>query len=122
MSINDIAKCKSYYQINGNFEQISGEQNLCRSERKLLYVGKIRTNLTHSCCFAHIFKIMCVPQTIITFRAPPQPIQVLRSGRGGEIGVPYIRCLGGWVPETYELWALAKDGVHEVHPYARVKL
>ena len=26
------------------------------------------------------------------------------------------------MPECYELWALDKDGVGEVHPYARVRL
>ena len=26
------------------------------------------------------------------------------------------------MPECYELWALNKDGVYEVHPYARVRL
>ena len=36
--------------------------------------------------------------------------------------VPYIRCLDGWVPKAYELWALDEDGVCEVHPYARVEL
>ena len=61
-------------------------------------------------------------QPIIPFRAPPQPVQVLCSGRGGEIDVPYIRCLDGRVPEAYELWALSEDGVYEVHLYARVEL
>ena len=74
------------------------------------------------CRFAHSFKIVCVPHPIVPFRAPPQPVQVLRSGRGGEINVPYIRCLSGWVPVDYELWALAEDGVCEVHPYTRVEL
>ena len=73
-------------------------------------------------CFAHSFKIMCVTQPIIPFCAPPQPVQVLRSGRGGEIDVQYIRCLDGRVPEAYELWALAQDEVYEVQPYARVEL
>ena len=36
--------------------------------------------------------------------------------------VPYIRCLNGRVPEVFEVWDLAEDGVCEVHPYARVKL
>ena len=32
------------------------------------------------------------------------------------------RCLNGQVPEAFELWALSDDGVHVVHPYARVRL
>ena len=78
--------------------------------------------IASSYCFAHSFKIMCVPQSIVPLRAPPQPIQVLRSGRGGEIDVPYIHCLDDRVPKTYEFWALAEDRVCEVHPYARVEL
>ena len=65
---------------------------------------------------------MRLPQPIHRVLAHPQPVQVLRSGRGGEINVPYIRCLGGWVSEAYELWDLAEDGFCEVHLYARVKL
>ena len=65
---------------------------------------------------------MRVPQPIIPFRAPPQPVQVLRSGRGGKINVPYIRCLDGRVPEAYELWALADNGVWKVHLYTRIDL
>ena len=78
--------------------------------------------ITVSCCFAHSFKIICVPKPIIPFRSPPQPVQFLCSGRGGEIDVPYIRSIDGRVPKTYELWPLAEDGVCEVHPYARVRL
>ena len=65
---------------------------------------------------------MRLPQNKIPFRAPPQPIQVLCSGRGELIDVPYICCLDGRVPGAYELWDLAEDGVCEVHPYARVRL
>ena len=78
--------------------------------------------ITVSCCFAHSFKIMCVPQPIIPFRAPPQPVIVLRSGSRDKIEVPYIRCLNGRVPESYEIWDLAKDGVREINLYARVRL
>ena len=38
------------------------------------------------------------------------------------IYVPYIHYLYCRVPEAYELWALAEDGVREVHPYARIKI
>ena len=78
--------------------------------------------ITVSCRFAHIFKIMRLPQPIIPFRAPTQPVQVLCSGKGGKINVLYISCLNVWVPEVYAFWDLAEDGVREVHPYARVKL
>ena len=46
--------------------------------------------ITVSFRFARSFKIMHVPQPIIPFRAPSQPFQVIRSGRGGEINFPYI--------------------------------
>ena len=65
---------------------------------------------------------MRLPQPITPFRDPSQTVQVIHYGRGGEIDVPYIRCLDGRVLEAFELWALEEDGVREVHPYARVKL
>ena len=64
---------------------------------------------------------MRLPQPAIPFRVPPQPVQDLCSSRGGEIDVPYIRYLDGQVPEDYELWAFAEDGVREVHPSARFR-
>ena len=67
--------------------------------------------VTVSFCFAHILKIMCLPQPVIPFRVPLQPVQALCSGRGGEIDVPYIRCLDVRVPKAFEIWALAEDGV-----------
>ena len=65
---------------------------------------------------------MRIPQPAISFVVPPHPVQALRSGRGGKIDVPYIRCLDGWVPEDFVLWALAEDRVCDVHSSARVKL
>ena len=65
---------------------------------------------------------MRMSQPITPLHAPPQPFQVLRSGRGGEIEVAYIRCLAGRVPEANELWDIAEDGVCEVRPYTRVRL
>ena len=78
--------------------------------------------ITVSRRFAHSFKIMRVPQSVIPLRVIPQSFQVLRSGRGSKIDVPYICCLGGRVPEAYELWTLAEDGVREVHRSDRVSL
>ena len=78
--------------------------------------------LTLSCRFAHSFKIVRIPQPIIPFRAPPQPVTVLRSGSGDEIELSYIHCLNGRVPKCYKLWALAEDGFREVHRYARVRV
>ena len=46
---------------------------------------------------------MRIPQPVISLRVPLQPVQALRSGRGGEIDVPYIRCLDGRVPKSNEL-------------------
>ena len=65
---------------------------------------------------------MRTPQTITPVCAPPQIVTVLWYGSADVIKVLYIRCLNGWVPEDFELWAIADDGVCEVHPYARVKL
>ena len=78
--------------------------------------------ITVICLFAHSFEIIHIPQPIIPVRAPPQPVTVLWSGSADVIKVLYICCLNGWVPEAFELWALADDGVREVHPYARIKL
>ena len=78
--------------------------------------------ITVNCSFAHSFKIMHIPQPIIPFSSPLQPVTVLCSGSGDKIEVPYIRCLNGRVPKCYELWALAEDGVSKVHPYSRVRL
>ena len=78
--------------------------------------------ITVSCSFAHGFKIMRIPQPIIPFLAPQKLVTVLCSGSADVIEIPYIRCLDGRVPERYELWALAEDGVCKVGPYARVRL
>ena len=83
---------------------------------------QILNMITVSCHFAHSFKIMCIPQLIIPVRAHPQPVTFICSGSADVIEVPYIRCLNGRVPEAFELWALAEDGVRKVHLYARVKL
>ena len=65
---------------------------------------------------------MRTPQPITPVRAPPQPVTVLQYGSADVIKVLYIRCLNGWVPEDFELWDLADDGVYKFHPYAIVKL
>ena len=65
---------------------------------------------------------MRIPQPIIPVRAPSQPVTVLQSDSYDALEVPYIRCLKGHVLEAFEVWALAEDGVCEVHPYAIVKL
>ena len=78
--------------------------------------------ITVSCRFATSFKNMRIPQPIIAICALPQPVTVLRYGSADALDVPYIRCLNGRVPEAFEVWALAKDGAREVHPYARFKL
>ena len=83
---------------------------------------RILNIITVSCRFSHSFKIMRIPQTDIPFVVPPQPVQALRSDRGGKINVPYIRCLNGRVTESYKLWDLAEDGVRKVHLSARVIL
>ena len=72
--------------------------------------------ITVRCRFARSFKIMRIPQSIIPLRAPPQHVAFLRSSSADVIEVPYIRCLDGRVPEVFEVWALADDGVRKVQP------
>ena len=91
-------------------------KNFSSFKFRILNMIKVR------CCFSHSFKIMHVPQPIITFRVPPQTVQALSFGGGGEIDVPCIRCLNGQVPESYELWAVAEGGFREVYLYDRVEL
>ena len=64
---------------------------------------------------------MRITQPITPVRATPQPVTVLCTGSSDVIEVPYIRCLNGWVPKAFELWALVDNIVCEVQPYARVK-
>ena len=77
--------------------------------------------ITVNCRFAHSFKIMRIPQSIIPVRDPPQPVTVLRSGRADILEVPYIRCLNGQAPKAYELWALADDVVSRGSPVRKVQ-
>ena len=48
--------------------------------------------------------------------------QAICSSRGDEIDIAYIRCIDGREPEAFELWALAEDGICEVHPFARFQI
>ena len=65
---------------------------------------------------------MSIPQPGWTEVILPRPAQALRSGRGGEIEVAYIRCIGGREPEAFELWAFAEDVIREVHLFSRVQI
>ena len=65
-------------------------------------------------------KIICIPQPGIPEVVPPRPVQILRSGRGGEVDVMYTCCIEGQEPEVFELWDFSEDGICQVHPYARV--
>ena len=65
---------------------------------------------------------MRIPQPGWTGFILPRPAQALRSGRGGEIDIVYIRCIDGREPEAFELWAFAEDRFREVHPFARVQI
>ena len=78
--------------------------------------------ITISCRFSRSFKNMHIPHPAIPFVVPSHPSKALCSGRGVEINVPYICCLDGQVPEAFQLWDFAEDGVFQVHLYARVKL
>ena len=58
---------------------------------------------------------MRTPQPVCYEVVPPRTVQRLISGRGGEVDVWFTRCIGGWEPEIYEIWTLARDGIREVH-------
>ena len=72
--------------------------------------------------FAHSFKTTRIPQTRWTEVFLPRPAQALRSGRGGEIDITYIRCINGRDPEVFKLWTFAEDKIRKVHPFARVQI
>ena len=65
---------------------------------------------------------MCIPQPVWDDVILPRTTQAILSGRGDEIDIAYIRCIDGREPEDFELWALAEDGICEVHLYARVQI
>ena len=96
------------------------ESNFCPSSEKIpsSFNFRILNMIMVSCRFAHSFKIMRIPHLIIPVRAPLQPVTVIRSGSAVALEVPYILCLNGRVPEAFEVWDLAEDGVREVHSYA----
>ena len=80
-------------------------------------------NMITACCrFTHSFKIMRIPQPVITEVVPPCPVQALYSGRGGKIDVMYTHCIEGREPEVFGLWNFSKEGIREVHPYAQVQI
>ena len=54
-----------------------------------------------------------------------KPVGVIRqpssSGRGGEDGLDFIRCVGRREPQIHKLWSFAEDGItRKVHPFARI--
>ena len=53
---------------------------------------------------------------------PHCTVQRLISGRGGEGGVWFTRCIKGREPEIYELWTFSDDEICEVHPFAWVQI
>ena len=65
---------------------------------------------------------MRIPQPEWTDVILPRTAQAIRSGRGVEIEIAYIRCIDGREPEAFELWDFSEDGIHEVHPFARVQI
>ena len=67
--------------------------------------------ITISCCFAHSFKIMCIPHPGWADVNLPRTTQAIRSGRGDKIDIAYIRCIDGREPEDFELWDFAEDGI-----------
>ena len=78
--------------------------------------------ITVICRFAHSFKIMRISQTGWTDVILPHTAQALHYGRGDKIDTVYICCIDGREPKAFELWALAEDGIRELHPFARVQI
>ena len=89
----------SQYSLVVSVEYFKGSKFLAQNFFSFNFL--ILTMVMVSCCFAHSFKIMHIPQPIILYRAPPQPVIILRSGRDNLIEVPYIRCLNGRVLKTF---------------------
>ena len=78
--------------------------------------------ITISCCFAHGFNIMRIPQPgwaeVILLRTA----QTIQSDRGVEIDISCIRCINGRVPKYFELWAFTEDRICEVHLFVRFQI
>ena len=77
--------------------------------------------ITVCCRFTHSFKIM-PRHKLVCFEAPHSTVQILISGRGGEVDPWFTRCIEGHKTDIYELWTLSDDVICEVHPYARVQI
>ena len=65
---------------------------------------------------------MAIHKPVSVQAAPPGTVQSLSSGRGGEDGVWFTRCVEGQEPKIYEFWTFVEDGTREVHPFARIKI
>ena len=66
---------------------------------------------------------MRLRQSIVPDRGPPDHVRVLYSGSDDSIDpVSYIVCLYGQAPERYERWSLNRQGVSNVHLFARTRL
>ena len=87
-------------------------QNFSSFKFRILYM------ITVCCRFAQSFKIICIHQPAYFEVVPLCPIQRLSSGRGGEGGVWFTRCIEGREPEIFEVLTFTDDGICEVHPYA----
>ena len=83
---------------------------------------RILNMLTVCSRFAHSFKTMARRKPVAVQVFPLCTIQGLRSGRGGEDGVWFTRCVEGQEPKIYELWTFAEDGTREVHPFSWVQI
>ena len=83
---------------------------------------RILNMITIICRFAHSFIIMRVHQPGWDDVILPRTAQSICSGRGDEIDIVHIRCINSRVPEAFELWAFAEDGICEVRLFARVQL
>ena len=58
--------------------------------------------ITISCHFAHSRKIMRIPQPGRAGVILPRTAQAIRSGRGDEIDIAYIRCIDSSEPKAFE--------------------
>ena len=56
------------------------------------------------------------------FKPPPRTVQDFRSGRGGEDGVWFTRCVDGREPKIHKLWTFVDNGTCEVHLFDRINI
>ena len=61
-------------------------------------------------CLANSFQNTMARREPVAVQDPLRIVQYFRSGRGGEYGVWFTRCIDRRDPKIHELWTFAEDG------------